>query len=44
MAKKEAMMSVMYSFTVLALLTGFIADGSLVPKPEKLFSRLLRKE
>ncbi|XP_040919839.1 alpha-1-antiproteinase F-like [Toxotes jaculatrix] len=44
MARQEARMSVMYSFTVLALLTGFIADGSVVPKPEKLFSGLLRKE
>ncbi|XP_023286059.1 alpha-1-antitrypsin-like protein CM55-MS [Seriola lalandi dorsalis] len=42
MARQEAMMSVVYSFTVLALLallTGFIADGSVAPKPEKLFLR-----
>lgn len=31
-------MSVLYSFTVLALLTGFIANESVVPKHEKLFS------
>ncbi|XP_071334754.1 alpha-1-antiproteinase F-like [Trachinotus anak] len=44
MARQEVMMSFVYSFIVLALLTGFIADGSGAPKPEKLFRRLLRKD
>lgn len=39
MARQEAMLSVLYSFAVLALLTGFIADGSVAPQPEKFFLR-----
>ncbi|XP_033504278.1 serine protease inhibitor A3N-like [Epinephelus lanceolatus] len=44
MARKEATMAVMYSFTCLVLLTGLAADELLPPKPEKLFSRPLQKE
>ncbi|XP_044232208.1 alpha-1-antiproteinase-like [Thunnus albacares] len=46
-AREEAMMSVVYSFTcviVLAVLTGLSADGSVPSKPEKVFSRPLRRE
>lgn len=47
MTREEAMMSVMYSFTcviVIAVLTGLSADGSALSKPEKLFSRTLKRE
>ncbi|XP_053192915.1 alpha-1-antiproteinase-like isoform X1 [Scomber japonicus] len=47
MAREGAMMSVVYSFTwviALAVLTGLSADGSVLSKPEKLFSRAVRSE
>lgn len=39
MAGQEAMLSVLYGFAVLALLTGFKADGSVAPQPAKFFLR-----
>lgn len=45
MAREDAMMSVVCSFTCvigLAVLTGLSADGSVLSKSEKLFSRALR--
>lgn len=47
MAREDAMMSVVYSFTwviALVVLTGLSADGSVLSKPEKLFSRAVRRE
>ncbi|XP_068564768.1 alpha-1-antiproteinase 2-like isoform X2 [Cebidichthys violaceus] len=47
MAREEAMVFVMYGFTcltALAWLTGLTADVSVLPKPEKLLSRPLRRE
>ncbi|KAF3849572.1 hypothetical protein F7725_019291 [Dissostichus mawsoni] len=44
MAREEAMMSVLYRFTMMALLTGVQADGSVLPESEKVFSRPLRME
>lgn len=47
MVREGVMISIMYSFTcltVLALLTGSTADGSVLPKTEKRFTGPLRKE
>ncbi|KAM6905880.1 alpha-1-antiproteinase-like [Lycodopsis pacificus] len=47
MARGKAMVFVMYGFTcltALAWLTGLTADVSVLPKPEKLLSRPLRRE
>lgn len=47
MVREGVMISIMYSFTcltVLALLTGCTADGSVLPKTEKRFTGWLRKE
>lgn len=47
MVREGVMISIMYSFTcltVLALLTGSTADGSVLPKTEKRFTGPLREE